>query len=174
MTAEDLILVERGERRCLTCGRRHDSYGVPGSDAAPSWTDRADGHPYRPEPWEAIARRARSRIAALIDALIISHAEGHGRRFGDCTHGRCRRSMRNDETLPKVDSGDTQYDYEAAVARETALLADIQERVRTAVEELPGLGGRGVGYGANDEAVVTPSPLISRAAVLAVIEREIG
>ena len=54
-------IVERGERNCLTCGKPHnlrfESKDKQGPAAYRSWADPKDGHIYRPESWESIARR---------------------------------------------------------------------------------------------------------------------
>jgi len=62
--------VKRGERPCLDCGKPHDAYNVKeqsqsyGLLYAPQWHDPIDGHAYRPESWESIARRLMSEEGA--------------------------------------------------------------------------------------------------------------
>lgn len=61
--ADDPRLLGRGERPCLDCGRPHDSWYDPDRPGfAPTWKDRSDGHPYRPQSWESIARRLANRV----------------------------------------------------------------------------------------------------------------
>lgn len=58
--------IQRGVRRCETCGKPHDSYKVA-KGLAPQWSDLNDGHSYAPESWDDHARRqenARKRIEA--------------------------------------------------------------------------------------------------------------
>lgn len=54
-----LVAIKRdhGERNCTTCGEPHDLWEYPTRAAPFSWASRRDGHPYRPESWETVARR---------------------------------------------------------------------------------------------------------------------
>lgn len=50
-------------RRCTACGEVHEPHPLPGRpNTAWSWAAE-DGHPYRPESWEAVAYRLADLIA---------------------------------------------------------------------------------------------------------------
>jgi hypothetical protein len=55
----------RGERICQECGDPHDCYEVRKAGYKfPSWAHPVDGHSYRAEPWETLARR-------LLDEKVV-------------------------------------------------------------------------------------------------------
>jgi hypothetical protein len=63
--------VTKGWRNCLTCGKPHNSWKLPGSRLAPQWYDPVDKHTYNPEPWEVFA----ARITNEHDRVSASHAD---------------------------------------------------------------------------------------------------
>lgn len=65
--------VERGERNCEECGKPHNSYRRQLGPYAASWADPEDGHPYRPESWEKLARRLLAREGRRL--AIDEHAD---------------------------------------------------------------------------------------------------
>lgn len=54
------IVVERGERPCVECGKPHDclrTREMHNENRWGSWADPEDGHYYKPESWESLGRK---------------------------------------------------------------------------------------------------------------------
>lgn len=59
-------IVEQGVKRCTECGKPHDCRRRPGpSHEGVTWADPSDGHSYRSESWEHLAREYLAKFGPL-------------------------------------------------------------------------------------------------------------